>query len=266
MEVGGTWYPGSYSPDSQEKRKGVILHFHGGAYIIGDGRKEDLGFGAGLMTRNTEYWVLGLQYRVSSNPDCRFPAALQDAVTGYQFLLDKGFAANEIIVSGDSAGANLAIALLRYFEEFGSETGLPKPKAALLWCAWLNPGRSTQPHSCSSNPRYRTDYLCDAFPERGVETYAPPGSGIDATGPWVSPKNYPFECKGVPMWFQYGSLEISADDVQVFAYGMREEGNEVVVHEDEAPHDILMVGGRTGFEEKAEGMGRAMGRWVGGLA
>ncbi|KAL8950104.1 MAG: hypothetical protein Q9183_007548 [Haloplaca sp. 2 TL-2023] len=113
VEVGGTWYPGPFSPDNQEKRKGVILHFHGGAYIVGDGRKADLGFGAGLLTRNTEYWVLSLQYRISSNPGCRFPAALQDAVTGYQFLLDKGFAANDIIVSGDSAGANLAVAFLR---------------------------------------------------------------------------------------------------------------------------------------------------------
>ncbi|KAL9000457.1 MAG: hypothetical protein Q9169_000974 [Polycauliona sp. 2 TL-2023] len=259
VEVGGTWYPTIYGP-ADAKRKAVILHFHGGAYVVGDGRKSDFGFGAGLLTSHTDCWVFGLQYRISSNPGCRFPAALQDAVTAYQSLLDRGIPATSIILSGDSAGANLAIALLRYITDHPDD--LPKPKAALLWCAWVNPGSSLSPNPCTSNRNYHTDFLQDAFAEWGVRAYAP--APLDATGPYISPLNHPFRCEGIPMWMQFGECEILADDIGKFAKGMREvEGNEVELHEDKgAPHDIFLVGGRLGFNETAENMAKAMGKWL----
>ncbi|KAL8699726.1 MAG: hypothetical protein Q9201_005838 [Fulgogasparrea decipioides] len=263
VEVGGTWYPKAYGPGDREKRKAVILHFHGGAYVVGDGRIQDLGYGAGLMTRYTNCWVLGLQYRISSNPSCRFPAALQDAVTAYQSLLDRGVPASEIVLSGDSAGGNLVIALLRYIEDTSGL--LPKPRAALLWCPWVCPGSSVNPHPCSSNRNYKTDFLADAFVEWGIQDYCPSGV-VDPNNPYVSPMKYPFKCEGVPIWVQFGSLEILADDVVRFAEGMRGiEGNEVALHEDEgAPHDIFLVGGLLGFREATDRMGRAMGEWLRG--
>jgi alpha/beta hydrolase fold len=54
------------------------------------------------------------QYRLSSHPGGRFPAALQDAVTSFQHLLDLGVPALQIILSDDSAGGHLALSLLRY--------------------------------------------------------------------------------------------------------------------------------------------------------
>ncbi|KAL8845151.1 MAG: hypothetical protein Q9176_000319 [Flavoplaca citrina] len=259
VEVGGTWYPTVYGP-GDAKRKAVILHFHGGAFVVGDGRKSDFGHGAGLLTSHTDCWVLGLQYRISSNPGCRFPAALQDAVTAYQSLLDRGIPASSIIVSGDSAGANLAIALLRYMTDHPDV--LPKPKAALLWCAWVNPGHCLNPKPCSSNRNHGTDYLADSFPEWGVRAYAP--APLDATGPYISPMNHPFRCEGVPMWVQFGEMEILADDIVKFAEGMREiGGNEVELHEDKgAPHDILLLGAVLGFQDTTENMARAMGKWL----
>ncbi|KAL8749943.1 MAG: hypothetical protein Q9199_007377 [Rusavskia elegans] len=259
VEVGGTWYPTVYGP-SDAKRKAVILHLHGGAFVVGDGRKSDLGHGTALLTSHTDCWVFGLQYRLSSNPGCRFPAALQDAVTGYQSLLDRGIPASSIILSGDSAGANLVIALLRYITEYPDV--LPKPKAALLWCAWVNPAVALKPNPCTGNRNHKTDFLQDAFAEWGVRAYAP--APVDATGPYISPVDYPFRCEGVPMWVQFGEVEILADAIVQFAEGMRGiEGNEVEVHEDKgAPHDIFLIGGMLGFKDTTENMARAMGKWL----
>ena len=259
VEVGGTWYPSVYDP-SDAKRKTVILHIHGGAFIVGDGRKRDLGFGAHLLTSHADAWVLGLQYRISSNPGGRFPAPLQDVVTAYQSLLDRGIAASSIVVSGDSAGGNLAIAFLRYLTE--NPGVLPKPRAALMWCAWVDPGRSMDPYSCSKNRNYDTDILNDVFAEWGIRAHAP--SPMDPESPYISPMNHPFKCEGVPMWVQFGELEILADDVVRFAQNMRRiEGNEVDIHEDKgAPHDIFLIGGILGFHEKAEKMAAAMGEWL----
>ncbi|KAL8711898.1 MAG: hypothetical protein Q9220_003842 [cf. Caloplaca sp. 1 TL-2023] len=265
VEIGGTWYPHRFDPSSPTHRKHVILHFHGGAFVVGNGRKADLGFGAGLLTSAVpSAYVFGLQYRIASNPGCRFPAALQDAVTGYQHILDKGVPASSIIISGDSAGGNLAIALLRYITEH-PELGIPTPRAALLWCAWANPGGCLQgSRPCSSNRNYDTDFLVDVFAEWGIMDYAP----HDPHNPYVSPRDHPFLCEGVPMWVQFGSLEVLADDVVKFAEGMRgvQEGrNEVRLQEVVgAPHDVFIIGGTLGFGGMARGMVGEMGRWLEG--
>ncbi|KAL8637145.1 MAG: hypothetical protein Q9228_005550, partial [Teloschistes exilis] len=167
VEIGGTWYPDIPSRDEKKERSGVILHLHGGAFIDGDGRTKNLGFGASLLTKHTPHHVFAPQYRLASDPGCRFPAALQDALTAYHHLLHHhAYPASQIILSGDSAGGNLVVALLRYIVEYPA-TQLPKPKAALLWAAWLNPSRCLRPHSYSSNRNYGTDHLEDAFGEWG---------------------------------------------------------------------------------------------------
>ncbi|KAL9009289.1 MAG: hypothetical protein Q9173_005662, partial [Seirophora scorigena] len=186
--IGGTWYPTVYDPASTEeqgKKPGtVILHIHGGAFVICEGRFQDLAYGARLLNSHTHNArVFGVQYRLSSlGARCRFPAALQDVVTAYQHLLDLGVPAASIVVSGDSAGGNLAIAFLRYVT--AEHPGvLPAPAAALLWSPWTRPATAMLPRSCSGNPRYGTDFLEDGFLEWGVRAYAPPGSGVDPDGP-----------------------------------------------------------------------------------
>ncbi|KAI4186818.1 MAG: hypothetical protein L6R41_003239 [Letrouitia leprolyta] len=260
VEIGATWYPTVYGP-GDAKRKNVILHFHGGAFIVGDGRKKDLGYGASLLTSHTDAWVLGITYRLSSNPGGRFPAALQDAVTGYQSLLDRGIPASSIVISGDSAGANMAIGLLRYIAD--NPEVLPKPRAALLWCAWVSPGKSMLPKPCSSNRNYGTDLLNDVFAQWGIEAYAPKPQ-VDPANPYISPMDHPFKCEGIPLWVQFGELEVLADDILKFADGMRGiEGNDVEIHEDKGvPHDIFLLGNVLGFKKEAEKMAMAMGEWL----
>ncbi|KAH8200768.1 hypothetical protein TruAng_005085 [Truncatella angustata] len=139
-KVGGTWYP---SKPATEDLKGclqsIIVHIHGGAFVMGNGRR-----------RRVLPPISSSAYN-DTNP---FPAALQDTLTSYLYMVrDLGISPNRIVLSGDSAGANLAIALLRYIEEFGSELGLSeaRPSCAVSISPWVDPlaALDQTPSTCS---------------------------------------------------------------------------------------------------------------------
>ncbi|KAI4216105.1 MAG: hypothetical protein LQ351_001603 [Letrouitia transgressa] len=259
--IGGTWYPDApQRPSSQP----VVLHFHGGAFVIGDGRKENIAFGASLLIKHAgpSYRVFAPQYRLSSYPNGRFPAALQDAVSSYEYLRHElGVPPAQIVLSGDSAGGNLAIALLRYI--LSNPDVLPKPRAVLLWSPWVDPAAAAlDAHVASKNRNDSTDFLVDSFVSWGIETYQSPH--VDVTNAYISPLRHPFDTQGVPLWVQLGLVEILADDIINFAGAMRDvKGNEVDVHSDSyAPHDTFIAGNMTGFEREAEVAAKAAGEWL----
>ena len=169
--LGATWYPAK--PSASGKTGTVIIHFHGGAYVIGDGRHQDAGFAATTLLRHTEAsHVFAPQYRLSSNPDGHFPAALQDAITAYVHLVKKlNISPSRIVISGDSAGANLSLSLVRYLTENGSSLGLETPLAALLWSPWVSPIRSLTTTHTDSSPNLGTDYITGIFGQWGAQTY-----------------------------------------------------------------------------------------------
>lgn len=243
--TGGTWYPSVYeSGDDQH----VVLHFHGGAYVTGEGRPGDIAFSATTLVKFLSAKALLLSYRLSSNKDCHFPAALQDAVTAYQYLLDQGIPASRIVVSGDSAGASLAVSLLRHIAN--SEGVLPAPSAALLFSPWLDLKSARDSSLLSRNRNYNTDYVPGNFTAWGANTYIP--DGMNADDPYFSLLDHPF-LTTTPLWVQVGALEILYDEGVKFVDAMRKKGNTVEVHvEPLANHDILYVGNLTGFVAEAE--------------
>src|SRR6202011_5002335 len=93
------------APDAP--RGNVVLHFHGGGYLIGSARGS-LEYASRLAAAvdGTCYTV---DYRLA--PEHPYPAAIDDAVASYRALLARGVPANSILVSGESAGGGLAIAL-----------------------------------------------------------------------------------------------------------------------------------------------------------
>lgn len=128
--VGGIWYPKLFEAGDEQKE--VLLHFHGGAFVMGTGRVDSKG-AANILTQNIAPYALFVQYRLSGEPSCCFPAAVQDAVTAYTYLLRQGIPASKIIISGDSAGGNIVVALLRYIAVLKYPIVLPNPKGCLLW-------------------------------------------------------------------------------------------------------------------------------------
>jgi acetyl esterase/lipase len=100
----------------------VLLYLHGGGFVLGM-TPPHLQMGAYLAQRMGAR-VLMVDYRVA--PDYPYPAALDDCVAAYRWLLKQGFSAQEIGVAGDSAGGNLTITTLMKLRDSGD----PLPVAA----------------------------------------------------------------------------------------------------------------------------------------
>ena len=243
--TGGTWYPSPYKKGDEQI---VILHFHGGAYVTSEGRSSDIDFEAKTLVGNLNVKALFPSYRLASNKSSHFPAALQDAVTAYQYLLDLGIPANRIVVSGDSAGAGLAASLLRYISS--SEGRLLDPSAALLFSPWLDLKSARNPATAERNRNSKTDYLPGNFLAWGAGTYIP--AQMDVNDPYFSPLDHVF-LTTTPLWIQVGGLEILYDEGIKFGEVMKKKGNRVQVYvEPLANHDILYVGHLTGFAAEAQ--------------
>lgn len=258
VTTGGTWYPSLYKPRSTDNQT-IVLHFHGGGYTIAEGRPADAAFAAKLLEESLDAKALFLSYRLASNPTCYFPAALQDAVTAYQYLLDHGISADRLVVSGDSAGGNLAIALLRYITD--SNGLLPNPSAALLFSPWVNIASASDTLQTRRNKNYKTDYLPASWGVWGAQCYVP--DSLDATNPYITPLAHPFSSR-TPIWIHCGGLELFCDDIVTFAEELRNvSGNKVEVYvEPLANHDIFCVGNLTGFATEAARGVKAARRFV----
>jgi acetyl esterase/lipase len=246
-KIGGTWYPVKLGR-GKELRKTVALHFHGGSFIFGSGRQSECADAAALLTNHVVDYALFVQYRLAGDPDCSFPAAIQDAVTSYQYLLDLGIPASNIIISGDSAGGNIAVTLLRYMAE--EKNLLPNPGGCTLWSPSID--LATQnPSGIDLHRNYNTDYLSGFTLQWGIELYVP--KSMDVTGPWFSPLRHTFATE-VPIWMMTGTAEVLTDTIVDFAGRMRNvEGNKIGLHEvKDAPHDIFLVGDRMGWGKEAK--------------
>ena len=101
----------------------IVLYLHGGGYVMGSlNTHRDL---MGRISRAAQARVLGLDYRLA--PEHPFPAAVDDSVAGYRFLLEQGVPPARIAIAGDSAGGALTLAILVK----GGDAGLAMPAAAV---------------------------------------------------------------------------------------------------------------------------------------
>ncbi|CAE7212380.1 hypothetical protein P3342_012371 [Pyrenophora teres f. teres] len=267
VEIGATWYPAPLTSGSDTSHVRVVLHIHGGAFVVGDGRTLGTGYMANKFLKYTPAThVLSPQYRLSTLPASEtsnaFPAGLQDALTSYLYLIhDLKIPPKNIVVSGDSAGGNLATVLLRYLSEYGSELNLPTPLAALLWSPWIDPSNT----SCSyvhDNPNYKTDILSPPFTQWGSIAYAGLSGLQTLSQSYISQKDKTFKCE-VPMWVNVGGAEVLYFDVVEWSQKMQEAGNDVQLDIDEyAPHDILAQGNILGFDKEAVEMAKRAGVWL----
>ena len=123
--VSAEWIEG---PDIDRGR--VLLYFHGGGYVLGSiathrAMVAQIAAEAGMR-------ALLIDYRLA--PEHPFPAAVEDAVAAYRFLLDDGYKPDQIALGGDSAGGGLTLACLLSLREAGEEL----PEAAILLSPWVH--------------------------------------------------------------------------------------------------------------------------------
>jgi len=124
-------------PTNAEGEK-VILHLHGGGYVIGsiDGHLMM----CIPMAQTLKMNLLLPEYRLA--PENPFPAALEDALKVYRWLLTQGHEPGEIIVSGDSAGGGLALATVIALRDAGE----PLPAAVVVMSPWADLTHKGQSH------------------------------------------------------------------------------------------------------------------------
>ena len=113
-----------------ERRQGVILYLHGGGYTCGD-LQYATGFGS-VLARECGVKVFCSGYRLA--PEHPFPAALDDAVESYQYLLHKGYAPEHITLCGESAGGGLCYSLCLKLRELE----LPLPGGIITISPWTD--------------------------------------------------------------------------------------------------------------------------------
>jgi epsilon-lactone hydrolase len=137
----------------------TVLYLHGGGYVLGSA------FGyrahAGALAAAAQTGVLVLDYRLA--PEHPFPAAVEDAVAAYRWLLSRGPRPSELAVAGDSSGGGLTVSLLLRLRQ----ERLPMPGAAVLLCPLVDLfGRNRHGASEQSEPLAGADaarYFAEAY-------------------------------------------------------------------------------------------------------
>lgn len=189
----------------------VILQLHGGgymgavrnAYYVFAGLYNEVSHGCNVLTPD---------YRVA--PEHPYPAALEDAVASYQWLLDKGYYGEQIIVAGDSAGGGLAMALCMYLKD----RHMPMPGGVVAMSPWTDLTASGE----SYEKNYERDPLFGNTKDSliYVNDYAGDHDKMDC---YISPLFGDF--RGFPpMLIQVGSLEMLLSDSVSVAAKAREQG------------------------------------------
>lgn len=191
----------------------MLLYIHGGGFISGScqtHRMHVAKFALGSQLKS-----LVFDYRLA--PEHPFPAALDDCVTVYHWLLEKGYKPEDIVIGGESAGGTLSLSLLLALKE----QGIALPKAAF-----------------SISPVTDLRCLADSFNYNAGKDIAPIGSwdvwtklyiaDNDPTLPLLSPMMGDYT--GLPpMLICVGTHEIHLDDCVNVARKAREQGVKVVL-------------------------------------
>ena len=123
-------FTGAWVMPKDEVRDGVILYLHGGGYTCG-GLEYALGFGSMLAARSGTR-VFCCAYRLA--PENRYPAAVEDALGAYEYLLENGYPHERITLCGESAGGGLCYVLCLRLKE----KGMPLPCGIITSSPWTD--------------------------------------------------------------------------------------------------------------------------------
>jgi acetyl esterase/lipase len=175
----------------------TILYLHGGGYVICSPRTHrDLVW---RLARAAKARMLSIDYRLA--PENPHPAAVEDALAAYQWLLGRGTEPTRMAVMGDPGGGGLALVLLQPLRD----RGVPLPACAVCMSPWTDltcTGASVDQNE-RLDPLLRKELL-----EGYARYYAPEG---DLALPSISPlfgdfSNLP------PLLIQVGTDEVLLDD------------------------------------------------------
>ncbi len=200
----------------------VLYYLHGGGYFFSS--IEQHRPITWRLSRTCRRPVFAMNYRKA--PDWQFQHWLEDAVTGYTYLLDMGYSPENIIIGGDSAGGNLTLILLQALKYYG----ISLPSAVICISPWTD--ISCEGGSMESNRDHDPLFSARVVADLGKHY----GKDCATWHPWVSPVNA--DLTGLPpMMLMVGSTEVLRDDALRLAERARSVGVPVVYEEwDNMPH------------------------------
>lgn len=204
-QVRGEWV---CSPQAGSARK-VVLYLHGGGYFFGSAAMHRQI--TWRMSRVLRRPVLAIDYRLA--PRHSFEDWRDDAVQAYEYLLARGYAGKDIIISGDSAGGHLTLVLLQTLRD----RGLPMPGCGVCISPWTD-------LSDESASRRTNAWRDPMIPARAVRLLSARLSlNRSPYDPLVSPLHGDFH--GLPPLFVLvGSTEVLRDDARRVAVRAQESG------------------------------------------
>lgn len=193
----------------------VILYCHGGGYSTGSSI-----YARTLTTKLvsiTSMDVISFDYRLA--PEYPYPAALEDAMQAWDYLMLQGYGARDVVVAGDSAGGNLALALGLQLKKEGRRL----PAGFFLMSPWTDLTSSGESHTTRAeiDPVLDKDYLAEM-----IRNYVPEGENCE--NPFISPLFGDFS-DFPPTYIQVGNCEVLLSDSQRLQKKMKKAGVNVKI-------------------------------------
>lgn len=226
-------------PDGADDTK-VVIHLHGGGYVTGFIDSHLMM--CVPMAKTLKRKILMPEYRLA--PANRFPAALEDSLKAYRWLLAQDTDPRDLVLSGDSAGGGLVLATALSLRDAGD----PLPAALICISPWADLTDRGASHTTNATVEsvLRTDVLNEWARFYTDET--------NLTNPLVSPVHA--DLRGLPpLLIQVGHDEILLDDSVTLAQHAKAAGVNVTLRIwDDMWHAWPVLGGlipesRTAFEE-----------------
>ena len=164
-------FTGAWVIPKDERRQGVILYLHGGGYTCG-GLDYATGFGS-MLAAKTGTRVFCAAYRLA--PEDPYPAALEDALESYRYLLGKGYAPGHITLCGESAGGGLCYNLCLKLKE----RPLPLPCGILAISPWTDLTASGESYETNreidpSITAERLDFFANSYTQNRQDPFVSP--------------------------------------------------------------------------------------------
>lgn len=196
------------------KNDKVVLQLHGGGYVTA--LRNSYRTMAGLYSEvGKGVSVLTIDYRIA--PEHPFPAALDDALCAYRWLLDKGYTEDKIILGGDSAGGGLAMAMCHYFKD----NSMKMPLGIVAMSPWTDLTSSGSSYKDNKEKDPIFGHRNDIF-----ENDSPYVADESPSNPYISPLFGDFE-GFPPMLIQVGTEEMLLSDSLSVAAKAKEAGVKV---------------------------------------
>ena len=223
----------------------TILYFHGGAYTIGSlGSHRRF---VAMLSAATGARVLNVDYRLA--PEHPHPAAVDDAVTAYRWLLAHGHDPAHIVIAGDSAGGGLSAATLVALREQDQ----PLPAGAALMSPWVDLAMVGASHET----RLHLDPMCSrASLQPSADAYL---AGLDPKTPLASPV-YADLVGLPPLLIHVGDHETLLDDARELCARAEDAGVPVEIWV--APEMIHVWHLFAGMVPESDASLASLGAWI----